>query len=58
VAELESQVLSENIPASCQELADRGETTNGIYNIQPSADLSPFEVKCVFRNLGSNIYFL
>lgn len=36
-------------PASCQELASTGETENGIFQIQPTAEIDPFNVTCRFH---------
>ena len=47
---LENIVLPEEIlPASCFQLAERGETKDGNYKIRPSVDVNPFEVFCSFR---------
>ena len=38
------------IGATCEELFERGQTENGLYLIQPSLDVEPFEVNCDFDN--------
>ena len=37
------------IPANCEELFERGQTKTGNYLIQPSTEVSPFEVLCNFE---------
>lgn len=49
VADIEDVVLPGKIPASCNEYAQRGEVTSGVYQIRPSSDLASFEVFCDFR---------
>ena len=49
VTDLDSQVNPGRvIPANCPELAERGKTEDGVYLIQPSIEVSPFEVTCQF----------
>jgi hypothetical protein len=37
-------------PASCQQLSDKGKSESGKFMIQPSPDVEPFIVDCVFEN--------
>ena len=46
---LEDKVFPEEIPASCFQLAERGEFTDGIYKIRPAVDVTPFQVECKFK---------
>jgi hypothetical protein len=39
-----------NYPASCQQLRDRGKSKSGEFMIQPSPDVEPFIVDCVFES--------
>ena len=38
------------IPANCDELFERGQTESGDFFIQPSIEVSPFQVFCNFEN--------
>ena len=49
VKDLENVVFQGKTPATCQELADRNETIDGIYTIKPSINTVPFNVTCRFR---------
>ena len=42
---LKSASQKTSIAASCQELADRGTSENGIYEIKPNLDIEPFTVR-------------
>ena len=51
VANLDSQVNpGRAVAANCEELAQRGEWQNGVYLIQPSTEVAPFEVTCDFQD--------
>ena len=36
------------ISANCEELSERGQTENGLYWIQPTMEVEPFQVSCIF----------
>ena len=57
VADLNEKIFPGKIPASCHEYAQRGEATNGMYPIRPSADIAAFEVFCDFRK-GLNLLII
>ena len=48
ISALEEKVLPGKIAASCDELAQRGETQSGEYQIKPTIDIEPFTVTCDF----------
>jgi len=56
IKQLQNEVFGRDIPATCAELYDRGESQDGSYQIQPSIDGNPFFVYCKFSNgIGTTI---
>ena len=54
IKQLESSLVDENstlgYAASCEELSELGYSKDGIYQIQPSRELEPFNVRCKFSD--------
>merc|ERR1712227_1134789 len=56
IKQLQNEVFGRDIPATCAELYDRGESQDGSFQIQPSIGGKPFFVYCNFSNgIGTTI---
>ena len=55
---IDEEVFPISYPATCQELADQGETVDGKFSVKPTRGSEIFEVNCKFSNgNGTTIFY-